>query len=182
MTGHAIGRMCLPLLLLVVGLGTPGGSAAHSTAHVHGVARVDVAVDGKGLMVRIESPLDNLLGFEHRPRTPAQQKAADALLEQLNQAAALVRLPAAAACKPQAVVIDAGPINPGAATPRDGVHADLQATYEFACEHPERLVVLELGLFELFKRIQKIEVQVAGAKAQSRQTLRRPDRAVRLAR
>ena len=42
-------------------------SAHCAPAHVHGVARIDLAVDGDQLTLSLEMPLDNLVGFEHAP-------------------------------------------------------------------------------------------------------------------
>jgi len=44
------------------------------------------------------------------------------------------------------------------------------------------LRTLELGLFDTFKRMQRIEVQVAGAPGQGKTTLKRPVRTVKLVR
>jgi len=38
-------------------------------AHVHGMARLDLAWEGAQVQIRLETPLANLVGFEHRPET-----------------------------------------------------------------------------------------------------------------
>jgi len=49
---------------------------AHAApAHVHGVAKMDLAVDGNKLTLSMEMPLDNLVGFEHLPKTDKQKAA-----------------------------------------------------------------------------------------------------------
>ena len=47
---------------------------------------------------------------------------------------------------------------------------------------PVELRNLEVGLFDAFKRIQRIDVQVAGPKGQSKLTLKRPARSIKLVR
>lgn len=54
--------------------------------------------------------------------------------------------------------------------------------YEFKCAKPAELRSLEVGLFAVYRRTQRIDVQVAGAKGQSRFTLRPKARTVTLAR
>jgi hypothetical protein len=152
---------------------------AQGHAHVHGLARLDVALDGPQLTLALDSPLDGIVGFEHRPRTPAQQQAADAALAKLKDGAALFRPAAEADCRLESVVVEA-PVLQGAA-PADG-HADLEARWSFRCAAPARLRALEQGLFDAFPRLQRLEVQVAGPQGQSRRTLRRPVRAVPLQR
>ncbi|MEB0165056.1 DUF2796 domain-containing protein, partial [Glaciimonas sp. CA11.2] len=34
-------------------------------AHVHGVGKLDVAIDGAQITLHLDTPLINLLGFEH---------------------------------------------------------------------------------------------------------------------
>ena len=72
--------------------------AAHATeaAHVHGSMQLDIAVDKQLLSVQLEAPLDSLLGFERHPRSAAERQAADALLKQMTDAAALFKPDAAA--------------------------------------------------------------------------------------
>lgn len=41
-------------------------------SHVHGAANLAMALDGNVLSVELETPLHNLLGFEHAPETDAQ--------------------------------------------------------------------------------------------------------------
>lgn len=176
-------------LLLMLALALPTTVLAKEGAHVHGLVKLDVAVDAKTLTVQLEAPLDSLLGFEHRPRTAAQKQAAEAVLKQMKDGAALIRPEAAALCKPTKTTVEADTLQPAAPadskaskTSKEAEHADLDASFEFSCEQPDKLTFIELGFFDAFKRIQKIEVQVAGAKAQSKVTLKRPDKMLKLRR
>ena len=72
------------------------GAAQAAGAHQHGVAQLEVAADGNSLTVTLDTPLDNLLGFERGPRTDAERKAVQAMAQRLRDAARLV-VPAAAA-------------------------------------------------------------------------------------
>lgn len=47
----------------------------HQQAHVHGQAKLQVAVEGRTAELILQSPAANLLGFEHKPKN-AEQKAA----------------------------------------------------------------------------------------------------------
>lgn len=164
-------------------------TAANATeaAHVHGLMHLDIAVDQKLLTLQLEAPLDSLLGFERRPRTPAERTAADALLKQMGDGAALFKPDGAAQCVLAKANIESvalqspEPVSKKESGPQSE-HADLDASYEFNCAHPDKLTAVEIGLFDAFKRLQKIEVQVAGAKGQSKQTLQRPDKLVKLVR
>jgi len=158
--------------------------AAHAgKAHEHGVAKVDVAIEGNKLTVALASPLDNLLGFERAPRTDAERKAAADMLARLRSGGALFTADAAAQCtlskaEVTAPVLQAATTAAGSAPA--GEHADLDASYEYTCAQPEQLRTLDLGLFDAFRRMQRIEIQVAGAQGQSKATLKRPARTVKL--
>ena len=149
-------------------------------AHEHGVARLAVAVDGNTLSIELDAPLDGFLGFERAPRTDAERKAAADLLVRLRDAAALFKPDAAAGCKAGDVKVEAPVLEPG--YKGKGEHADLEAQFSFQCAQPQALRVLDVALFDAFKRLQRIDVQVAGAKGQSKATLKRPARAVTLSR
>jgi hypothetical protein len=147
--------------------------AAHEERHVHGTVRLDVAVEGGKLTIQLVAPLDSLLGFEHRPRTDAQRKAAAALLEQMKDVRVVARPDTNAQCSlaESRVASDAlAPERPGSMA-QDGEHADLDATYEFTCAQPHNLRKLDIALFDRFKRIRRVEARVAGAKVQSGRVL-----------
>lgn len=168
-------------LIFFATLGIAVNAAANEGAHVHGHVKLDVVIDAKTLIVQLEAPLDSLLGFEHRPRTAAQKQAADILLKQMNDGATLIRPEVAASCKPTKVTVESEALQfAKPAGGKDEEHADLDASFEFTCEQPDKLTFIEIGFFDAFKRIQKIEVQVAGPKGQSKQTLKRSDKILRL--
>ncbi len=156
--------------------------AAHAgKAHQHGVAKLDVVIEGNKLTVALESPLDSLLGFERAPRTDAERKAAADVLARLRSGGALFKADAAAQCTLSKAEVSA-PVLEAAAKAPAGDHADLDASYEYTCAQPQQLRTLEHGLFDAFKRMQRMEVQVVGAQGQSKITLKRPARAVKLVR
>ena len=172
----------LPSLMFTLALATAPAWAQHS--HVHGQARLDVAIDGPLLTLSFESPLDSLVGFEHRPRTAAQKQAAEAAINRLRDAAALWGADAAAQCSATETTLDVDALQPSA-TPAAAVateHAEASARYAFRCAAPDQLKVLTHSLFEAFPRLQRLDVQVAGPRGQVKQALRRPAKAVRLVR
>lgn len=171
-------------LLLLATLGIAANATAKEGAHVHGLVRLDVAIDAKTLTVQLEAPLDSLLGFEHRPRTAAQKQAAEALLKQMNDGAALIRPEAGALCKATRATVESEALQAApAAGGKEEEHADLDASFEFTCGQPDKLASIDIGpFFDAFKRIQKIEVQVAGPQGQFKQALKRADRTLRLRR
>jgi hypothetical protein len=159
-----------------------GPSLAASGAHEHGAVKLDVAVEGDTLAIELEVPLDNLLGFERAPRSQAERKAAADVLARLRNPGELFTADAAAQCTPGEAQVHAPVLEPGAPAAGPDGHADLEASYTFRCAQPQHLRTLDVGLFEAYRRIRRIDVQVAGPKGQSKVTLKRPARVVKLAR
>ena len=175
-------------------------TSATGKPHEHGVVRLDVSIEGPALTVAMTAALDNWLGFERAPRTDAERKAAAEVLARLRnpqQGTPLFVPDAAAQCQLVKAEVSAPVLEPGAKpTAKSGAapasppaahkggaeHADLETSYTFQCAQPTQLRTLELGLFDAYKRIQRIHVQVAGPKGQSKVTLRRPARSVALTR
>lgn len=169
-------------LLFMLALAMAPAWAQHS--HVHGQARLDVAIDGPLLTLAFEAPLDSLVGFEHRPRSPAQRQAAEAAIARLRDTAALWQPDAAAQCSATETTLDIDALQPSA-TPAAAVaaeHAEAAGRYVFRCVAPAQLKAVTQNLFDAFPRLQRLDVQVAGPGGQVKQTLRRPAKAVRLVR
>ena len=55
-------------------------------AHVHGVAELNVGVDNDTLRIALESPLENLLGFERAPKGDKELDKVRRMASQLRQA------------------------------------------------------------------------------------------------
>jgi Protein of unknown function (DUF2796) len=158
---------------------------AYSKPHEHGVVTLNVAVEGNKLLLALQAPQDNFLGFERAPRNDAERQAAAAVLARLrsvDKATALFTTDTAAQCVLQRAEVQAAVLEPITKPPARDDHAELEATYEFTCGQPAQLRSLTLGLFEAFARMQRVDVQVVGAKGQSRLVLKRPARSVPLTR
>lgn len=153
---------------------------AQTKPHEHGALKVGVAIDGTKLSINVEIPLDNLVGFERAPRTDAERKSAAAALARMRAGADLFKPNPEAQCAAKDTKVEAAMLEPGATGAPAGGHADLDATYVFECVQPAQLATLDIGIFDAFKRANRIDVQVAGPKGQSKVVLRAPARRVQL--
>jgi hypothetical protein len=158
-------------------------ASAQGQAHQHGVVQLDVAIDGQTLSLSLDAPLDSLLGFERRPRTAGEREAVAAVLKRLDPGSALWRPNAEAQCRLTKTTIEAPLLQTaGVHGVKEAEHADLDASWEFHCGQMDKLSGIELGLFDAFKRIQRIEIQVAGPKGQVKRELKRPNKLLGLSR
>ena len=172
---------CLALTMALAS----GTAWAAGKAHEHGALKLDVAIEGNKLTIEMEAPLDNLLGFERAPRNDAERKAAADVLARLrgpDKSTPLFVTDAAAQCTLSKAEVQAPVLEPGAKSAAKDEHADVDASYEFICVKPDELRSLDVRLFDAYKRIQRIDVQVAGPKGQSKVTLKRTARTVQLVR
>jgi hypothetical protein len=132
--------------------------------------------------ITFESPLENLIGFEHRPKTPAQQAAANALQARMRAGTDLFRFDAGAGCSLVKADAKSAIFQPAPAGAAAEAHNDLDASFEFRCASPERLTQFDVGLFAAYPRLQRLEVEVATDKGQFKRDLKRPARILTLRR
>ncbi|HET9665053.1 MAG TPA: DUF2796 domain-containing protein, partial [Burkholderiales bacterium] len=45
-------------------------------------------------------------------------------------------------------------------------HAELAAEFVFRCEHPDRLQGVEVKLFDAFRKLRRVDVELAGPRGQ----------------
>lgn len=156
------------------------GAAAAAQPHAHGVARLDIAVEPTRVVFDLESPLDNIVGFERAPRTDAERERAKTALALLNDAASMFRIDTAAGCSVHKVELQAPVLEAGADT-KEG-HAELQGHFEFHCTAGAKAGHVELGLFAAFAALRRIELQVVTPRGQLKARLTRPASRVALVR
>lgn len=165
----------------LAGAALAAACAAHAgEAHVHGQGSLDVAVDGGTLTVRLESPMDSFVGFERAPRNEKERERVRRMAQGLQAGAAFA--PAAAAkCRLEYAAVSSPVLDPsllaaanaGRAPPSgpeddDGKgHAEIVGEYVYACQDAAALRSLEVRLFDTFKAIQRLDVQVAGPHGQT---------------
>jgi len=153
---------------------------AHAdSAHEHGSARLDVAVDGDRLHIALQSPLDNLVGFEHAPRNERQRTALAKMEATLRDAQRLFRPDPAAGCRADHIEVEHPYANAAAGTGTPA-HADAQARWTFQCEAPQSLRRLDVQLFDAFRGLRRLKVQTATPRGQGSATLTPSRRALAL--
>ncbi len=179
-------RSVSALAALLVAQGTAVNAVAEEFeqhgAHEHGHAELMVAQSGKSLTVALESPAMNLVGFEHKARTPEHKAAVQTMLTQLRQGYAMVALDKDALCLLDTVDIRQGLLagdkghdehkdhDDDEHKDHDGhehdehesageTHSDIDVTWQFTCMQPAQLKAVKLGLFKAFPLLDELDVQ-----------------------
>lgn len=144
--------------------------------HEHGVASLNVALDGNTLEIQLESPAMNIVGFEHAASSAADQAKVAAVRQQLQQPQALFALPIEARCALKehellgalfAAHADEHDEHGADEQDEEQGHSDISAHYQFDCATPAALQTLELGsFFGSFPGTEKLDVQLIGPSGQ----------------
>ena len=165
-------RSALIVLAVVSSSIAPAHAAGH--AHVHGVARLDVAIEPTRIVLQLNSPLDNLLGFERAPRTDDERKQAAAVVDRLRKPD-LFQADPAAGCTLKSVSLSSAALKLGNPDPaeEEAGHADIDGTFELACQDATAAKFIDVGLFQ-FARMQRVQIQVVTPRAQFKRDLQRP--------
>jgi len=163
----------LSLSLAGLALALPLAATAGG-AHVHGLAQMDIAVEAKKISIALETPLDNLVGFERAPRTDSERKRADEAVARLRAGDQLFKFDAAAGCKLANVSLESPALGLGTAKAAAGEHAELRGSWEFDCTDANQAAQVEVGLFA-FNQLKRVQVQLVLPKAQLKRELKRPN-------
>ena len=167
---------------MLAGLAIPAAAQQNPTPHVHDAARLEVAVEENGFQIDFDSPLDNLLGFEHAPNTDQQRQVVKDMVARLQQADQLFVVPAAAKCQLESVKLNAPALpaellgnETGAASTESASeehkegdeHAGLETVIVFRCINPSALKSLDIQIFKAFPNLHKLDAAVVTAKGQT---------------
>ena len=177
----------IALALMIPALPATAQSAGLA-AHVHGVAELNLVLEGHDLHLELRSPAMNLVGFEHEPRSKANHEAVEKAAAALKDGNALFALTRSAKCHQETVEVESALLEDDG---RHGhkeehthhekhdheehhdeeTHSEFHAEYRFHCEHPERIESLRVNLFQVFPGMEKINAAVITEKRQSGQSL-----------
>jgi hypothetical protein len=142
----------------LVGLALASGAAWAEAPHAHGVAKLDVALDGRRLTLEFTAPLEDIVGFERRPANDKERAALEAAGKYFGSGRALVAS-AAANCR----VAEAGVV----LDVRGEGHYELAARLAYDCKEPQELREIEAALLGQYKKIKRIDARAVTPRGQS---------------
>ena len=156
-------------------------------AHVHGIAALNLALEGQEVHVELDSPAANIVGFEHAPSSEADHAALDKAVATLKDGNRLFRFNAEAGCRMEKADVTSALLDEEHGEHGDEhkghhdhekqdehghgkheheehehegeTHSDIEAAYHFECNQPGKLTQLTVELFEAFPATEKLNVQ-----------------------
>lgn len=182
----APGLLVFMFCMFLVGLPAMGISETRQHgAHVHGIGSLNVVLDGSVLMLELNSPAANIVGFEHAPHNEQQTQALRDASQILEDGEKLFVLSKKAECRIDETQVDNDIVkghHEDHASDHDhkehqehkehtethgekehdhgGEHSEFTATYRFQCVYPDRLKSIEVMLFSLFPGFEEVHVQL----------------------
>jgi len=137
--------------------------------HIHGEAGLHIIMDGSKLLVELNSPAMNLLGFEHAIHNSEDQAMVENTRVHLKNPNALFILNDGK-CQLKEQAVDFSNILKASEhkhhethgqdnDPHTNSHKDIEATYLYLCEEPNNLHSARVLLLDVFPNITSLHVQ-----------------------
>ena len=148
---------------------------AHSAqdAHVHGLSYLKIALENQTLLVEINSPLMDIVGFEGEPRTKVQKDSIELATNKLRTIGNVLIFKGGS-CVEKKIDVNLGHDHGAEQSHSEhdhGAHSEISAVYKFKCLEPEKLQDITVLLPNQFSRMEKIKAQWVTANAQGQITL-----------
>jgi Protein of unknown function (DUF2796) len=172
------------LLMFSFDVGAAAEKRRHD-AHVHGIAEINIAVEGAKATVEFRAPTESVMGFEHEAKSESDKKKRDAAVEQLRaKGGQMVVFDPKLGCKSsdmKTAIVETNGESTKAQSGKDahkdqkksGEHREVHGTFTVACDKPLAGSRVKFGVSKVFRDIQEIKVQVLGDSGQSGATIKR---------
>lgn len=133
---------------------------------------MNLAMDGKKLVIMLHVPAHDLLGFEHTPSTKKQIKSLNKTLKVLSKSKLIFKTSKKAGCSLEKSPEIKTNLRAGKDHhdhehghehehhhDKDEQHSDFDIKYIFSCKSIKKLKDVQALIFKKFNRMQKIRVQ-----------------------
>lgn len=154
--------------------------------HAHGNASLAIVLEGSLITAEFDTPLYNILGFEHVAETPEQKAAVLKAESVLSTDASLIVFNSEAGCS---ITSETNSVNLNLESREDAdnhdehdnddhhednhdehgeeeTHKDVIIQYKYQCQRPKALKNVTVNLFESFKNLTEIELVYLGPNTQ----------------
>ena len=156
-------------------------------SHVHGGASLALVLEGRKLTAELETPLYNVLGFEHEPETDAQTEMVESVQKKLVNGSALFKFNQDAGCisiatSPTLSLFEEEHTDENHHDDDEHhddehhdedhhddeeSHKDVVLTYNFICQNPTALNTLSVEMLNNFPLMTELDVIYLGPRSQS---------------
>jgi len=188
-------KQALVMVPLIVALPALAEDTRQMDAHEHGVGGLNIAIDGRTVVMEFHAPGADIVGFEHPAEDDADLAAVNAAVETLSNPFDLFVLPDVAACTVVTAEAeleselehdaheehnehdehddaheehDEHDEHDKEDHGEEAGHTEFHAEYTFECENPDAVKQIAFTYFEAFPNAKEVDVQLitsSGARA-----------------
>lgn len=149
-------------------------------AHQHGHGALNIAFEGQAVVMELEAPGADIVGFEHPAETAEDRALIDAAIAKLAKPLELFLIPAAAGCTVTAANValigedEDGHEEGHSAEPAhkdehvkghaEAEGGDSHAEYALACADPTAIDAIQFAYFDLFPNAAELDIQLISDK------------------
>src|SRR5687768_17535571 len=157
----------------------------HGEAHVHGIALINIAVEGTKAVVEFRAPAEHIIGFEHEAKSESDKKKRDTALMRLRERAdRMFVFDSKLSCRSAEMKATIGEETSMGAEAQSGKreqkkdktsgeHREVYASFSVLCEKPLAGSRVQFRVYEQFPEIHEAKVQVISEAQQSATTIKR---------
>ncbi len=163
----------------------------HHKAHEHGSGNLNLAIDGNKLMIEMEIPAYDIVGFEYEPKDKMQKDKVEASINTFKNVSEVLVIPTEAKCslsqpvnvksemmkeaddhhKKEQHAVDHHEKGESHDHDEDGVHSEFHVTYQFTCQNILSVDQIAFPLFVKFSEMKKLKAQGISQNGQFSQEL-----------
>lgn len=173
--------------------------------HAHGLGQMNIAVEGNELLIELINPGYNIVGFEHQPNTAEQKASIESAASALKQPQNLFIINEEANCKIEHSQVSSALMSSEKESHdkdhehkeenshkeehehdykeahdhehngSEETHAEFESSYTFHCDNPEKIMQIDVALFNVFPQTEKLNASVISASKQTSKQLTKED-------
>jgi hypothetical protein len=171
-----VASLCASLAVAMATASAQTAEFQQADKHEHGHVQISAALQGEQLVIEMEAPAINVVGFERAPRTDAERKLLAEQLAWLRSGQRAVGVAPAARCRLQSIEVtepewshqdhdhdhdhDRG-------AKEEEKHADFRARWRFRCANAAALAWIEPWLLRSLRDVTDADVRVVAGNFQS---------------
>ncbi len=149
-------------------------------AHEHGYGILNIAIEGKQILMELRAPGTDIVGFEHAAKSDKDKVRVEAAEKSLSDPLVLFSLPGAAGCSVKSAEVEAeGALAGSHHEEKHGhnddkhtnhgekeAHSEFHVEYVLTCSNISAITWIEFPYFERFPRAEVLKVNMITGKSQ----------------
>jgi hypothetical protein len=169
-------RVLVVAASIVVLLAAQGAAATERQLdpHQHGHGTLNLAVEGQTVQMQLEVSGVDIVGFEHKAKTPEDRAKIESAEKALTRPLALFVVPGEAGCKVTAAKVSIVGEHDDAqehddhtkAEEHEAEHSEFQAEYALWCSNVAAITAISFPYFEVFPNSEELAVTLITEKGQ----------------